>query len=414
MSSTHAGLRQFIREIRRDRDKLVRFIVNRIRAEVYEYREVVSSEVITELAAHVEGHLRIYVEILESQTGHPDEQHFEFVQGAARLRVGQGITSENLIRSFSSATSALWTWLVDNGWLEGERALTMSETWPIWFQYLNEANARIAAVYREAEIERFADGAAVRANFVGNLLQRKVCTIEARRSLIEFGFGADDTFGLVLLRTDQTDERLAVETRQRLARAVSSRLESMSGVRPLMLLRDDEIVLVHALRGSPQQLCDDIRKATSRITKPGELVGVVSEAFTDIRHLDSVHAVAYRALRVLTQRPRLALITEISLLEFAIAALGSDVGLVCPPRVARFVRAAEADHPDWIDTVRVWAQSSMNVKHTAAAMQVHVNTVYYRLNQITKTAGIDVYDLEQVVGLLIAIELSEHLAQPTL
>jgi PucR C-terminal helix-turn-helix domain/GGDEF-like domain len=60
------------------------------------------------------------------------------------------------------------------------------------------------------------------------------------------------------------------------------------------------------------------------------------------------------------------------------------------PEWARHFNSAEDDQSrELTRTIRVFADCSFNVKHTARCLGLHTNTVYFRLNRIRKLTGID-------------------------
>jgi DNA-binding PucR family transcriptional regulator len=78
--------------------------------------------------------------------------------------------------------------------------------------------------------------------------------------------------------------------------------------------------------------------------------------------------------------------------------------------IPEWVRKAHAEgrHPELIDTIRAFAECSLNVKTTAGRLGVHPNTVYFRLNQINKRAGVDPRTFSGTSLLLISLRLLEQ------
>jgi carbohydrate diacid regulator len=61
----------------------------------------------------------------------------------------------------------------------------------------------------------------------------------------------------------------------------------------------------------------------------------------------------------------------------------------------------------------VFAECSLNVKQTARRLDVHTNTVYFRLNRINKLTGIDPRTFSGASVLLTALRLLDvHAPQP--
>jgi carbohydrate diacid regulator len=60
---------------------------------------------------------------------------------------------------------------------------------------------------------------------------------------------------------------------------------------------------------------------------------------------------------------------------------------------------------DLIRTIRAFAECSLNVKETARRLDVHTNTVYFRLNQIKKRTGVDPRTFDGALLLLMSLRL---------
>lgn len=79
--------------------------------------------------------------------------------------------------------------------------------------------------------------------------------------------------------------------------------------------------------------------------------------------------------------------SEIALTE-ALAQRADRAVLRLIPAWGRECHASGNEH-DLINTIRAFAESSLNVKETAGRLRVYTNTVYFRLNQIKKRTGVD-------------------------
>jgi hypothetical protein len=197
---------------------------------------------------------------------------------------------------------------------------------------------------------------------------------------------------------------------RRVTRDLAGKLESLTGVRPLTTVRDDDLVfLIDPGSLDVNRLRATMERVAASASKANAVSGVLSRPLTQTGEIGPTYGSCYHALRVLDSQPRIALSTEISVLDYATAALGADIRLACPTQMAQFLRGATVDHPDWLETIEAWAAYNMNAKQTANAMHVHVNTIYYRLERLAQATGIDPYSVTDVVGLVIANRLRGHL-----
>jgi hypothetical protein len=69
---------------------------------------------------------------------------------------------------------------------------------------------------------------------------------------------------------------------------------------------------------------------------------------------------------------------------------------------------ASGQERNLIDTIRAFADCSLNVKETAARLSVHPNTVYFRLNQIQKRTGVDPRTFAGTSLLVTALRLLDN------
>jgi hypothetical protein len=396
--------------LRQDRRELVNAIVERIRSDVHEYRDVVAPEIIAQLGKNVEGHLNVYIDLLEFDgPGLLGEERFAFAHEAARIRAHQGVSAESMIRSFSSATSRLWDWLIDRPFSVDREAI-MRYGWPVWFEYINDAAARVGTVYHQIELEKFEDDLAARSALLNNLIDMRLTGVEARRALVGFGIERSSGLELAILRVVRRDTHNIEKLMRRVTRDLAGKLESLTGVRPLTTVRDDDLVfLIDPGSLDVNRLRATMERVAASASKANAVSGVLSRPLTQTGEIGPTYGSCYHALRVLDSQPRIALSTEISVLDYATAALGADIRLACPTQMAQFLRGATVDHPDWLETIEAWAAYNMNAKQTANAMHVHVNTIYYRLERLAQATGIDPYSVTDVVGLVIANRLRGHL-----
>jgi carbohydrate diacid regulator len=78
-----------------------------------------------------------------------------------------------------------------------------------------------------------------------------------------------------------------------------------------------------------------------------------------------------------------------------------------PEWTRHFSPAKDDQSREMYRTIRAFADSSFNVKQTAQRLGVHTNTVYFRLNRITKLTGINPRTYSGTLRLLTALRLLE-------
>jgi len=120
---------------------------------------------------------------------------------------------------------------------------------------------------------------------------------------------------------------------------------------------------------------------------------------------------AQTAALIAAARPQLGPVLSWDRLGFyRVAAQGPDAlrALIAGGPADRL--RARAD-PDLMRTALVWLDQGGNAARTAAALSVHRQTLYYRLERIGQVAGVDLGDGEARLNLHIGLALAEVLAR---
>jgi sugar diacid utilization regulator len=178
-------------------------------------------------------------------------------------------------------------------------------------------------------------------------------------------------------------------------------------VRPLAVVRQDEIVIVRALGAGqdPRGLNEPIARAQKELADTGlELAVGVSTAFETIAGLPAAYCEACAAIEALGPGGLLAL-TDLSAFDYLTLRGDATALRLLAPAVRRFVEEDAAGGGALIGTLRAYAAANLNAKVAAERLYVHVNTAHHRLSRIEEKTGCDLRDLADVQELLIAIKL---------
>jgi DNA-binding PucR family transcriptional regulator len=81
-----------------------------------------------------------------------------------------------------------------------------------------------------------------------------------------------------------------------------------------------------------------------------------------------------------------------------------------PASVAQFAAEDRAAGSALLETLRAYAAADLNVRRTAEQLHIHVNTAHYRIAKIEERTGAQLRSVSDVVGLLIAAQLTEPAA----
>jgi sugar diacid utilization regulator len=184
----------------------------------------------------------------------------------------------------------------------------------------------------------------------------------------------------------------------------------------LVDIRDGEVVGIVCSDSEPAHgLLKTLRRhGFGRRTANGLGAGVgVSLDTKEIARLPDALGEARLALEFANPAQPLMHFAEIDLPDFLIRR-ADKAALRLIPQWTRHLTSAGAGQSDELArTIRAFADCSFNVKQTARRLDVHTNTVYFRLNRINKLTGIDPRTFSGTSLLLTALKLLEaHANEP--
>jgi len=160
-----------------------------------------------------------------------------------------------------------------------------------------------------------------------------------------------------------------------------------------------------------------LRDAAERVLERGrtllklDLVTAVGSEAADVAAIPTSRETADQVLRVLRSRadgPRVADLGQVRasalVLRFADACAG-DPGLESGP-VSRLREHDDNRHTSFVPTLRAYLDAFGDVEATARLLNVHPNTVRYRLKQLQGVSGIDLGDASQRLVLMLELQLA--------
>jgi hypothetical protein len=220
--------------------------------------------------------------------------------------------------------------------------------------------------------------------------------------------GLDSTGPLVTIvgRVDATT--LPVGDALQVARDALEESISLGKVRPLVAVRQGEIVLVAAGSSSRDKLAR-LRMARRRAADEHGIdvrygVSMPSPGFPSVQqaYREAALSLSYTS----AARPIVSL-GDLSSLECALIGADATTRAVIASKGSGLQALPEADRSATVELVRAFAKADLNVARAAAAMHVHPNTVRYRLQRIAATTGHDPRTFAGLVELLCIQETIE-------
>jgi hypothetical protein len=192
------------------------------------------------------------------------------------------------------------------------------------------------------------------------------------------------------------------------ARGVLGESVALGKTRPLVTIRQGEIVLItagsagrHAVsrlhmahRRALEEHAVDVRYGLS--TTPAGFPGVPRA------HLEASLALSYTS----SARPVVSL-QELSALESALIGADATTWRLIATKGRALEALPEADRAVARTTIRAFAAADMNIARAAGALYVHPNTVRYRLARIAETTGHDPRTFTGLADLICILEIVE-------
>lgn len=176
---------------------------------------------------------------------------------------------------------------------------------------------------------------------------------------------------------------------------------------PLVTMREGEVVVVVHQQGT------SIRRLVSRVDalhrrwalRRVPLSIGISTVLSDAGHVPVGYQQARTACDRLGEHGGVLALPLVSPLEFLLLRDTDEARRLIPPRHRRFVEDELARDRTLIDTVTVFAECDLNATETAIKLNLHSNTIYYRLDRVAERTGADPRHLRDLVDLTVAIRL---------
>ncbi len=193
-------------------------------------------------------------------------------------------------------------------------------------------------------------------------------------------------------------------------RSAASALARAAGgvLRPLTVVRQDEIVVVRALdREEPRRLTEPIERAHRDLAGLGIRLAIgVSTATETTAGLPDAYREASAAIESLESGGGVMALADLSAFDYLTLRSDATVLRLLSPAVRRFVEDDYASGGMLTGTLLAYAAANLNAKVAAQRLFIHVNTAHHRLARIEEKTGCDLRDLGDVQELLIAIRLA--------
>jgi hypothetical protein len=407
--AVRAERRRILSTLLEQSDTLVEAAVKAIRTEIPAYAaqdEGFFVDVRDQVSKHYRAKLCLLLDEREVTI-----EDIAFVRGAAMRRARAGFALEDYLNAFRVGQQVLWEAVMTAAGetaLGHEAALTL--TTPL-LRYCDFVSTHAGHAYVESQQYVVAAADRERRDLLEHLLAGAMPTsgplLGAARA---YGLGAETPMmvALAVLVGPQADADAPHTASAMLTRSVPGQ------ARILVVVRQAEIVAIPALRPGvePAELCDHLEAVHDRLREEGRPLAMgISTVAVGVGELPRACLEARAALESVAGGGGVVALPRLSPFDYLALRADETVRWLVDPRLRAFLDEDRARGGVLIDTVRAFADASLNLRLAAERLQVHPNTAQYRLRRIEERSGRNPRRMADLLDLLVAIRLDDGVAR---
>jgi hypothetical protein len=369
-----------------------------------EYRNSVDEEFTDESRSHCKELLQLAVAIAKGRTGGLDDDPFAFVRTHAEWRARRHvplIASLHAYRLAHKSYNAAARELLLRQTRRDEALLSLAMLEDFWMEFFDHVGHVLAEAHAVEEESSVAKDTRAYTRLIDDLLRGiEPRDSESHRLCVLYGIRPGAPLAVAVARPSPAanGDRIDVGPALRsVVRLVQQELPSALFGK-LAAVRNDEAIAIVCNHANPGRV---LAKALRRHRVARIAIGVSRDA-REFAELPSALEEARLAFEFAASNQPLMHFSDIDLTEFLIRRTEKTALRLIP----EWARALDQSS-DLSRTVRAFAECSLNVKQTARQLDVHPNTVYFRLNQIHKMTGTDPRSFSGISLLLTALRMLE-------
>ncbi|MEO1201059.1 MAG: helix-turn-helix domain-containing protein [Pseudomonadota bacterium] len=382
-------------------------------AEIPQFAESGNPDVVPELKSHAEQHIATMRDMIASgQLG-----DFGFVRAHAAVRAVQRFPLEASLHAYRLGHRVIARWIREAATTTFKGADNLAE--------IVEAIADFAIEYTDTVSNILA------AEYVANARAIAEADVDRDTELLDILLqGYDESDGRVagvLRRAGYLEQRRAyvvvtarsvdaaeMENPARARRMAESLVDATRalGLHALTGVRDNLAVAVFS--GTRRQsgwtraaakLAERLNERLLRIG-PAALIGMSADA-PSTALVPRALGEARTAVEFATVERRVVAYSDLALRDLLIASASESLDRVLPGWGDALDKANRKSRGRLVETLKAYADASMNALDAARRLDVHPNTVYQRLKKIEDTTGLDPLEYHSLGELLLAADLRE-------
>ena len=398
-----AGVERVAAMLAARRAELAARSLGEIRAAISAYAAIDDRKMLADVTEHVaENHDALRTSLL---AGRPVvAEDLAFIRPHAALRARHGVSLADFLHAFRIGHRVIWEAILALADQDPQVRTQALAAAGLVMEFIDQASTHAAEAYLDAQQVLLAEGDRVRRDLLEDLLIGREPQPGPRLAAARAA-GLAPGRRCVLIAAVPV---VSLEDEFALRSAASILARAAGGVlRPLTVVRQDEIVIVRSLDGQdPAKLFEPIEHAQRDLAREGVTLAIgVSTLFETTAGLPDAYGEACLAVQSLLPGAGVLALPRLSAFDYLTLTSDATARRLVSPGVMQFVEADLAGGGALTSTLLAYAEANLNAKLAARRLYVHVNTAHHRLARIEQKTGCDLRDLAHVQELL-AIRLA--------
>jgi sugar diacid utilization regulator len=360
-----------------------------------QFERAASPQFRSEALGHCNDILKSMLAVASGSAQTLGDDPFHFVASHAVRRARQQFPLAGSLNAYRLAHKGYWEVMrnsvQDTATAEGEK----SDCLMLLSEFLLEFFDRISGIMTDAYIaeEKRMIARRTRAHvaLVEDLLHgRQPGDLETQDLCERTGIGSGAAVAIAIARIGPASNGRPIDRAAELDRLSEIFRKALAPEKfnQLIDIRKDEVLAIVAsgadtAKQAAKALCDAAEQPG-----PSVRVGISLDA-REISALPQAYQEAERAVEFTTETRPIMHFAEIDLMEFLVRRPDSAARRLIPDWANRLVDADSGKQGELSRTIGHFADCNFNVKRTARRLNLHTNTVYFRLNRIRELTGID-------------------------
>lgn len=396
------------------RDTLADRIVGRICSDIPDYR-LIDDDVVSDVRSITLGHIELMVDALTHDRTPADEEFTATRAGGAR-RVHQGISLESFQRAARLWGHLLWEAVLEDidpdDPAEREAALQIASR---VMQHVDHMSTNVAAGYLDELQVVWSDREVVRRDLLDALVCGQGDSERIRRLARSLRLPLEERYVVVIVRgaeqlaEEQADQALSSRAALRRMVEAARRHLRLNGHSLLVGMRHGEVVAMCPVREAED--VDEVRRRADAlaggVAEAEACVGVGS-CHPTIAGVASSYAEARDAVDIavgIGVQGRALHFDEVLIDHMVRSTPHAD--RILDSTLRPLIAYDEGKQAKLVSTLRAYIDAGFNLTRSAEVLQVHPNTVVYRLRRIRELSGRDPHDANDLLLLFLGLKLSE-------